>query len=161
MGKRNATLAIALLALGLAGVAFAGVQGGSSPAGGSSQINVAVLEGKLTVSATTLPAGRLTLVVVNKGKLTHGLAIMGTDMSPKRTATIGVGKTARLIVTLKAGKYHLWDPVRSSMSHATFLTVKAASSAKSSGGSYTMTGGSSGGSSSGGGDTMDPGMEGC
>ena len=50
---------------------------------------------------------------------------MGETMQPKRTPAIGVGKTVRLTVTLTAGKYHMWDPVTSSMSHAKFITVKA------------------------------------
>jgi uncharacterized membrane protein YgcG len=108
-------------------------------------------------------------VVVNKGKLTHGLAIMGTGLSPKRTATLAAGKTARLTVTLKAGSYHIWDPVRSSMSHARMLTVNASqTSSGGSGGSGMVSGSGSGGSSSGGsstgstgGSTTVSGMDGC
>ena len=75
----------------------------------------------------------------------------------------------RLTVTLAAGKYHMWDPVTSSMSHARFITVKAPA---------TGSGGTSGSSSTrqrvdagrhrgtgstggGGGGTTDPGMDGC
>ena len=106
-------------------VALAGVETDFVRTAGASEIDVSLLEGRLAVSATTLTAGKITLVAVNKGKLTHGLAIMGTGLSPRRTPTIAVGKTARLTVTLKAGSYHIWDPVRSSMSHAKMLTVKA------------------------------------
>ena len=155
-GKRNIVLAIALLGLGIVGGAFAGVSTGSKVGAGSTQVNVSVLEGKLTVSATTLPTGTITLVVVNKGKLTHGIAIMGTGLSPKQTPTLAIGKTARLTVTLKAGTYHIWDPVRSSMSHAKVLTVKApkaSSGGSGSGGSsggYVVTGSGSGSGGSGG-----------
>ena len=162
MGRKNIVLAVALLGLGIAGVALAGVNAGAVRAT-SSQINVSVLEGKLAVSATTIAEGKVTFVVVNKGKLTHGLAIMGTGLSPKRTPTIAIGKTARLTVTLKAGKYHIWDPVRSSMSHAKFLTVQAPSGRTGSGGSTSGggsgdTGGGYGGT--GGSTTVDDGMEG-
>jgi hypothetical protein len=181
MGRRNAALAITLLALGLTGVALTGVATGSNQAG-ASEIKVTVRDGKVVVSPTTFPAGKVTLVVVNRGTKKHALAIMGTTMSPKRTSAIAVGKTARLTVTLAAGKYHVWDPVTSSMSHARYLTVKAPKSGTTgSGGSAgtgtgTGTGTGSGtgsstgtetgsGSGSSGGGTgsgaMDPGMEGC
>jgi len=151
-GRRNVALAVAAAALGLALVGTAQ----AAARAGSTEIGVSLMDGgKVMLSKSSLPAGKLTLVVVNKGKQTHGLAIMGNGLSPKRTPALGVGKTARLVVTVKAGMYHLWDPVRSSMSHARFLTVKAPSGGGgmgdmggSSGGS---TGGSSGGSSGGGG----------
>jgi len=141
--RKNIVLAIALLGMGLAGVALAGIRAGTTattPRAGVTVVNITVVEGKLAIaptlklSATTLPAGKITLVVVNKGKTSHGLAIMGSGLSPKRTPTLAVGKTARLTVTLKAGMYHLWDPVKSSMSRARFITVKAASTNSGGGG---------------------------
>ena len=87
--KRNVVLAISLLGLGIAGVAFAGVTGRSAPAAAATQVNVVVTDGKLTVSPLKLTAGKVILVAVNKGKLTHGLAIMGSGLAPKRTRTIG------------------------------------------------------------------------
>ena len=98
---------------------------------------------------------------------------MGETMSPKRTPAIGVGKTARLTVTLSAGKYHMWDPVTSSMSHAKFITVKAPAnglaaaverrrrlrSGSGSGGAPVERRLRTGGGGTGG--TMDPGMDGC
>ena len=116
----------------------------------------------------------MTLVVVNKGTKKHALAIMGETMSPKRTPTIAAGKTARLTVTLAAGKYHMWDPVTSSMSHAKFLTVKAPAKSSSQQRPERVDGRRvdrrlrlglrvdrrpSGGGTGGG--TMDPGMDGC
>jgi len=166
-GKRNVVLAIAVLAFGLGGVAFAGVGTHSAPRAGATEINVSLLDGgKVKLSTTSLPAGKLTLVVVNKGKQTHGLAIMGNGLAPKRTAALAVGKTARLSVTVKAGMYHLWDPVRSSMSHAKYLVVKGATGGMSGGGAGSSGGGSSsgGGGSGGMGNGMDmggDGMEGC
>jgi uncharacterized membrane protein YgcG len=174
MGRRNAALAIALLALGLTGVALAGVTTRTAETAGS-LLNISVRDGGLTVSTKTLSSGKVTLVVVNKGTKKHGLAIMGTGFAPKRTPTIAAGKTARLVVTLKAGRYHVWDPVTSSMSRATYLTVKAPVAAKSSGGggtggtssgsgagsSYPPSGGTGSTGGGGGAGGMDPGMEGC
>jgi hypothetical protein len=176
IGRRNALIATALLALGLGGVALAGVTSGSGVAT-AHELRISVTDGKVVVSKTTLTAGKITLVVVNNGKKKHGLAIMGTTMGAKRTPTIAAGKTARLVVTLAAGKYHVWDPVTSSMSRAKYLTVKApaksGSSGTGSGGTGSSGAGSSGagsgstGSTGGGGGTtppstgMDPGMDGC
>ncbi len=141
-------IAVLVLGLGLGGVALA------QRSSGVAQVNVTILDGKLKVSPTTFSSGKVTLVVVNKGKLSHALAIMGAGLGAKRTATIGSGKSARLTVTVKAGMYHVWDPVRSSMSHATMLTAKAAtggsSGSKPSGGTSGGAGSTSGGSSSGG-----------
>ena len=166
MRRKNAVIATALLALGLAGVALAGVATGSSHSAGS-ELKVSVMDGRVSFTTATLPAGKVTLVVSNRGTKKHALAIMGETMRPKRTPAIGVGKTVRLTVTLSAGKYHMWDPVTSSMSHARFITVKAPAtgSGGSSGSSSTGSGstgspgtGSTGG---GGGGTTDPGMDGC
>ena len=175
MGLRNALIAIALLGLGLGGVALAGVATGSHGSASGSELKISVLDGRVTFATTTLPAGKVTLVVVNKGTKKHALAIMGEAMSPKRTPAIAVGKTARLVVTLAAGKYHMWDPVTSSMSHAKFITVKAPKTSGTGGssGSTGSTGSSGSGSSSsgssggggtgggGGGTPTDPGMDGC
>ena len=130
---------------------------------------MSVLDGRVSFTTATLPAGKVTLVVSNKGTKQHALAIMGATMQPKRTPAIGVGKTVRLTVTLSAGKYHMWDPVTSSMSHAKFITVKAPAASSGSGSSSAGSGstgstGSSGGTGStggGGGGTTDPGMDGC
>ena len=177
LGRKNVVIAVAVLALGVAGVAIAGVSSKSSSGATATKVTVSVLDGKLTLTPTSLPAGKVILVVSNKGKMTHGLAIMGETLSPKQTPKIAAGKTATLTVTLKAGKYHLWDPVQSSMSHAKFITVKAPATS-STGGTKTGSNGSTGstgtgsssgstgtgtGSTGGGGTTttMDPGMDGC
>jgi hypothetical protein len=149
-------LVVVALALGLGGVALA-----QTAMRSSTTLNVTLLDGKLKVSQTTFAPGKLTLVAINEGRKSHGLAIMGTGLKPKLTPTLTSGKTAKLIVTVGAGMYHIWDPVQSSMSHATMLMVKKAASGGTtpstggnhsvSGGSTGSSGGSSGGSSSGGG----------
>ena len=131
-----------VLALGLAGVALA------QRSSASLKANVTLLDGKLRVSPTTFAPGKLTLVVVNQGRLKHALAIMGTGLQPKRTPALTSGRSAQLTVTIKVGMYHVWDPVQSSMSHATMLMVKAAKATSTSPVSSTG-GGSSGGTSSG------------
>jgi hypothetical protein len=150
-GRTHLVLAVLVLGLGLGGVALA------QHSSRSVQANVTLLDGKLKLSQTTFVPGSLTLVVVNQGKLTHALAIMGTGLQPKRTPTLGSGKSARLTVAVRTGMYHVWDPVRSSMSHATMLMVKAGAKTGSSTGS-TSAGTSSGGTSSAGAPSAGPGV---
>src|SRR5262245_37181189 len=79
-GRKNVVIAVAVLALGVAGVAIAGVSSKSSAGATATKVTISVLDGKLTLTPTSLPAGKVILVVSNKGKMTHGLAIMGETM---------------------------------------------------------------------------------
>lgn len=156
-GRLHFVLAVLILGLGLGGVALA-----QTSLHASSKADVTLLDGKLKVSQTTFTPGKLILVVINEGKLSHGLAIMGTRLKPKLTPTLRSGQTAKLTVTVGVGMYHVWDPVRSSMTHATMLMVKAANASSPPTSSKTVTpsgGGSSGGTVSGGGGGTMPGMD--
>jgi len=114
-GRTHVLVAVIVLGLGLSGVALAHLSATATA------VRVTLLDGKLTVSPKTFASGKLDLIVVNKGKLTHGLAIMGLGLDATRTPTIPEGKTVHLAVSVKVGMYHVWDPVRSSMTHATML----------------------------------------
>jgi uncharacterized cupredoxin-like copper-binding protein len=63
-------------------------------------VTVTATEFKFKLSKLTVPHGSVTFTVVNKGKVAHDFKIAG-----KKTALIKPGKSAKLIVTLKAGKY--------------------------------------------------------
>jgi len=161
-------LVAAVLALGLGGVALA--QRSATP----TQVSVTLNDKGLIVKPTSFPAGKVTLVVTNRGKLTHALSIMGKGLAPHKTATIATGKSATLSVTVGEGMFHLWDSLRSSMSHATYVEAKASTASSSSGGAVSSSGSStstgsssvSGGTksnigTSGSGATSVPGMDGC
>jgi hypothetical protein len=68
---------------------------------------------------------------------------MGKGLQPKRTPDLKSGRSAQLTVTVKIGMYHVWDPVRSSMSHATMLMIRGTStpvkSSSSGSGGITVT----------------------
>jgi uncharacterized cupredoxin-like copper-binding protein len=63
-------------------------------------VTVTATEFKFKLSATTAPMGTVIFTVVNKGKVTHDFKIAG-----KKTPLLKPGKSAKLTVTLKAGKY--------------------------------------------------------
>jgi len=63
-------------------------------------VTVTATEFKFKLSKLTVPHGSVTFTVVNKGKVAHDFKIAG-----KKTALIKPGKSAKLAVTLKAGKY--------------------------------------------------------
>ena len=62
-------------------------------------VTVTATEFHFKLSKTSVPHGSVTFTLVNKGKLAHDFKIGG-----KKTAQIKPGKSAKLTVTLKAGK---------------------------------------------------------
>jgi len=66
----------------------------------AAKVTVTATEFKFVLSPKTVAHGTVTFTIVNKGKLAHDFKIAG-----KVTPQIQPGKTAKLTVTLKAGKY--------------------------------------------------------
>jgi len=62
-------------------------------------VTVTMKEFKFVLSKKSVPHGKVTFKVVNKGALGHDFAIAG-----KKTKVIGKGKSTTLTVTLKKGK---------------------------------------------------------
>jgi uncharacterized cupredoxin-like copper-binding protein len=60
---------------------------------------VTATEFKFKLSKASVPHGAVTFTVVNKGKISHDFKIGG-----KKTPLLKPGKSAKLSVTLKAGK---------------------------------------------------------
>jgi uncharacterized cupredoxin-like copper-binding protein len=77
----------------------------AAPAGKTVQVQEK--EFKITLASTSVPAGRVTFVVENVGKIPHDLAIQGGTKSP----LIGPGKTGKLTATLKKGSVTLYCSV--------------------------------------------------
>jgi len=86
--------AAVVVASALAGPAFA------AQAHATATIKVTATEFKFALSPATVKHGTVTFIVVNKGKLAHDFKIAG-----KATPQINPGKSAKLTVTLKPGKY--------------------------------------------------------
>jgi uncharacterized cupredoxin-like copper-binding protein len=94
MRRITLALGVALAALVVSGPVTAG-----SAVPTAVTVNVTAKEFKFTLSKTSVPHGKVTFKLTNKGKLPHDFAIGG-----KKTKLIAGGKTALLVVTLKKGK---------------------------------------------------------
>ena len=86
-----------LIALTLAALVLAAPTAASAA---TTKVTVTATEFHFKLSKASVPAGKVTFVLVNKGKLGHDFAIAG-----KKTHVIGHGKSATLTVSLKKGKY--------------------------------------------------------
>jgi hypothetical protein len=143
--KRTAAAAV-VFAVALGGAAIGGVVARAQVAVPS--VTVTLKEFKIVTSARFRP-GKVTLVVVNKGKIPHALKIAGPGVSA-RTPLLAPGKTARLTVTLADGTTTFWCPVGThaslGMKFAAKFTAAGASSAGAAG-STSSSGSSSSGSS--------------
>jgi uncharacterized cupredoxin-like copper-binding protein len=110
--------AAALLAV--VGVVAAPAFGARTHATGTA-VTVTATEFHFKLSKTSVPHGSVTFTLVNKGKLSHDFKIAG-----KKTALVKPGKTAKLTVTLKAGKaaYLCTVPSHAAAGMKGTLTVK-------------------------------------
>lgn len=66
----------------------------------ATSVTVTATEFHFKLSKTSVVHGTVTFTVVNKGKLQHDFKIAG-----KKTPLISPGKSAKLTVTLKSGKF--------------------------------------------------------
>jgi uncharacterized cupredoxin-like copper-binding protein len=94
MKRITPALGVALAALVVAGPVTAG-----STATKAVTVSVIAKEFKFTLSKKSVPHGKVTFKLTNRGRLPHDFAIGG-----KKTKIIGAGKTAILIATVKKGK---------------------------------------------------------
>jgi uncharacterized cupredoxin-like copper-binding protein len=91
-------IAVAFAALAVAVPAFAAPAHTARSA--TTAVKVTATEFKFALSTKTAKHGTVVFTVVNKGKLAHDFKIAG-----KKTAMLAPGKSGKLTVTLKAGKY--------------------------------------------------------
>jgi cytochrome c6 len=96
MPSRRTPVLLALLGISALVPVPLALAGGHGKAATKKIVNVKATDKGFTVVPKTAPAGAVTFVVKNNGKLAHGFKI-----STRKTATLKPGKTARLIVTFK------------------------------------------------------------
>jgi uncharacterized cupredoxin-like copper-binding protein len=131
-------VAVAAVALALAGAALAGVVMHRS--GTTTRVTVVLREYRIALNHSSIAAGRTTFVVANRGKIAHAFAISGPGIGKKRIpGTIAPGRTKTLTLTLAGGSYHVWCPIPG---HAALgmKTTLAVTSATAGGGSTTTAG---------------------
>ena len=108
--RHRVVLAALAPVLALSTIALAG----ASPAGASSKrttVTAVETEFKIKLSKTKFSPGAYTFVAENKGNVTHALEITGPGLHDATTKLLGPGKSAKLNVTLKKGKYDVFCPV--------------------------------------------------
>jgi plastocyanin len=91
-------LRLSLALLAVVGVVAAPALGARTHASATA-VTVTATEFHFKLSKTSVPHGAVTFTLVNKGKLAHDFKIGG-----KKTSLVKPGKSAKLTVTLKAGK---------------------------------------------------------
>jgi uncharacterized cupredoxin-like copper-binding protein len=89
----------AAVLLAVLGIVAAPALGARSHAGVAT-VTVTATEFKFKLSKLTVPHGKVTFTVVNKGKVAHDFKING-----KKTALVSPGKTAKLTMTFAKGKF--------------------------------------------------------
>jgi hypothetical protein len=122
--NRISTLGL-VAALALAGAA-AGALAGHSAAGRTTTVRVTLREYRISLSARTLPAGTVVVVVHNAGKIAHRLSVSGPGLHTKTTPAIAPGATRSLTVRLGGGSFSLWCPIanHASLGMKTTLTLR-------------------------------------
>jgi hypothetical protein len=134
MKRLGAGLVVSLVALALAGAAFASTRHASL-----SKVTVTFSDSKLGVSAQTLDAGTTTFVVHNNGRKLHVLAISGPGLKAVRTPKLAAGHSATLTVTLRAGSYMLSDPVGLGVYKVQYLSILPAANVTATGTSAVVS----------------------
>lgn len=107
-----------LIALTLAALVL-GAPAAASAA--TTTVTVTATDFHFKLSKSSVHAGKVTFVLVNKGKVGHDFSIAG-----KKTAVIGHGKSAKLTVTLTKGRhpYKCTVPGHAALGMKGTLTVK-------------------------------------
>jgi uncharacterized cupredoxin-like copper-binding protein len=86
----------------------------SAPAGASGKattVTAVETDFHIALSKKTFSPGTYIFVVKNKGQTTHALAITGPGLKNATTGDFSPGKSARLKVIFKKGKYDIYCPV--------------------------------------------------
>lgn len=99
-------------------------------------------EYRISLSATSLPAGKVTFSVHNAGHVAHELELSGAGLRTVHVASIAPGKTRSVTVKVAGGTLSLWCPLPGHASLGMKASLKLQGATASSGG--TTTGDTSG-----------------
>ncbi|HEX3793995.1 MAG TPA: sulfocyanin-like copper-binding protein [Acidimicrobiales bacterium] len=115
---------------------------GGSPAGAATKtttVKAVETEFHIALSQKSFKAGKYTFVAQNKGQATHALMITGPGVSNAMTPDIQPGKSAKLTVTLKKGKYDVYCPVPGHKAEGMNVNISVAGGSSASSASTTKT----------------------
>jgi uncharacterized cupredoxin-like copper-binding protein len=89
---------VAVVAVGLVSAAVAVARPAGRATTAATTVTVTMKEFKFILSKKSVPHGKVTFTLVNKGALAHDFKI-----GPKKSALIAAGKRGKLVVTLAKG----------------------------------------------------------
>ena len=124
MGTRPPRPALALIAVTLLslGGLLAGC-GRTTQVGSDRTLQVALTEYHVAPQSVRAPAGTLTILVHNYGRMSHDLVISFDGRSEASTQPIAPGETADLVATLAPGKYLMASTILSDQALGTYGTL--------------------------------------
>ncbi len=73
-------------------------------------VEIALKDFKLEPEQITVKAGKVTFVLINKGRYTHDLRVEGQGVDEK-APRVGAGREFRWELTLEPGEYHISCPI--------------------------------------------------
>jgi hypothetical protein len=111
-----------LLLLGVGPVALAGC-GHAATVQGDRTIRIAVTEYRVIPQSIDSPAGQLTLVVENDGRLTHDLAVSRHGVILGQTPPLQPDTQADLVLSLSPGSYQMSSTLISDQVLGTYGTL--------------------------------------
>jgi Cupredoxin-like domain len=120
---RNLRAAGRLLLIGLGLAALAGC-GHTTTVGADRTIRVAVTEYRVVPQSIDSPAGQVTLVVENDGRLTHDLAVSRRGVIVGQTPPLQPGTQTDLVLTLSRGSYLMTSTLFSDQALGTYGTLR-------------------------------------
>ena len=115
---------------------------GGNPAGASTKtttVKAVETEFHIALSQKTFKPGKYTFVAQNKGQATHALMITGPGIKNAMTPDIQPGKSAKLTVTLKKGKYDVYCPVPGHKAEGMNVNLSVGGAGASTAGTTTKT----------------------
>jgi hypothetical protein len=128
---RSILVLVVTAALAGAGVALASV----SKSAGTVNVTVVISDKGLQLSNTNLVQGAIAFKAINQGKKSHAFQISGSGLGTVKTPTLKPGQSQTVVVSLKAAKYTMWDPISLGKSKSISLVVKAEAAGSGGGGS--------------------------
>jgi uncharacterized cupredoxin-like copper-binding protein len=121
---------------------------GAAPASASSKsttVTAVETDFHIALSKSSFTPGNYVFVAKNEGHTTHGLEITGPGLHNAKTKLLTPGKSAKLKVTFKDGKYDVFCPVPGHKALGMNVNVVVTSSGKSSSSGSSTTKTTSGG----------------